>query len=59
MAKSKTDAQIMARLNRDAPEVLEAEVDFDALVKRIIRVTSGNIDPAQQRYKRTRFKSKP
>jgi ribosomal protein L4 len=36
MAKSKTDAQMIARLKREAPEVLEREVDFDALVVRVI-----------------------
>jgi hypothetical protein len=29
MAKSKTDAQMIARLKREAPEVLEVEVEVD------------------------------
>jgi hypothetical protein len=49
MAKSKTDAQMIARLKREAPEVLEREVDFDALVMRILTIDSDRIDPPRRR----------
>jgi hypothetical protein len=49
MAKSKTDAHMIARLKREAPEVLEAEVDFDALFTRIITVDLAGVGVAPKR----------
>jgi hypothetical protein len=53
MAKSKTDVQMIARLRREAPEVLEREVDFDALV---VKVTAefGCTGLNAKHHKRTR-----
>jgi hypothetical protein len=54
MAKSKTDAQIIARLKREAPEVvLEREVDFDAMVTRILSVTPKDTDLSSGKPRKT------
>ena len=55
MAKSKTDAQMIARLKREAPEALEREVDFDALVTRVVTVISDVVSPAQHRKRKRRI----
>ena len=53
MAKSKTDVQIIARLKREAPEVLERGLDFDALVARILEaVTVEGKGPRKKPHKR-------
>jgi len=36
MAQRKTDKQTLAQLIKESPEVLEREVDFDALVVKVI-----------------------
>ncbi len=43
MVKSKTDAQMLARLKREAPEVLEREVDFDALVITVLKAETVEV----------------
>jgi hypothetical protein len=53
-AKSKTDAQMIARLEREAPEVLEREVDFDALVERVLIISPNVSGTTQQRRKHKR-----
>jgi hypothetical protein len=48
MAKSKTDSQVIARLKREAPETLDRDVDFDALISRIIGGDSIGFIPSSQ-----------
>lgn len=52
MAKSKTDAQMIARLKRETPEVLEVEVECDALVMRVI--SSGLVGTSSVTERRLR-----
>jgi hypothetical protein len=56
MAKSKTDAQMIACLKREASEVLEGEVDFDALVERVVAINPSGVSLG--RYKRRRAVTK-
>lgn len=49
MAKKKTDAQVVAHLKRHAPHLLEAEIDFDALVTQVISVDPDSIGLTSKR----------
>jgi hypothetical protein len=52
MAKPKTAKQTLAQLTKESPEVLEREVNFDALVMRIITIDPDRVVPAPKREKR-------
>lgn len=52
MGKKKTDAQVVANLKRHAPHILEAEVDFDALVTKVISADPGRIGLTSKRRKK-------
>ncbi len=45
---------MIARLEREAPEVLEREVDFDALVERVLIISPNVSGTTQQRRKHKR-----
>ena len=51
MAKKKTDAQVVAHLKRHAPHILEGEVDFDALVTKVISADPDNLGFTSKRRK--------
>ena len=54
MAKKKTYTQVVAHLKRHAPHILEGEVDFDALVTKVISADPGRIGLSHpKRRKRT------
>ena len=52
MGKAKTDKEFLERLRKEAPEVLEAEVDFD---EHVMRALKANFKPAR-RAKSTKHK---
>jgi hypothetical protein len=57
--KHLTDEEIVARLEKNAPEVLSAKVDFDALMGRVL--AAGSVDtgrPFKRRRKSTAQKTK-
>jgi hypothetical protein len=59
MAKKKTDAQVVAHLKRHAPHILEAEIDFDALVTKVISADPDSLGfTSKRRQKRQRATTK-
>lgn len=52
MAKAKTDKAFLERLAREAPSVLDAEVNFDATVERVLRAPPGK--PKKRKRKERR-----
>jgi hypothetical protein len=58
--KHLTDEEIVARIEKDAPEVLSAKVNFDALVGKVLAAGSVDIGRApKQRKQRASQKPKP
>ena len=51
MGKKKTDAQVVAHLKRHAPHILEGEIDFDALVTKIISADPDSVGLTSKRRK--------
>ena len=58
MAKKKTDAQVVAHLKRHAPHILESEIDFDALVTKVISADPDRLGFTSKRRKERRNKTK-
>ena len=58
MGKKKTDAQVVAHLKRHAPHILEGEIDFDALVTKVISADPGCVGLITKRRK-PKPKAKP
>jgi hypothetical protein len=56
MAKKKTDAQVVAHLKRHAPHILEAEIDFDALVSKVLSADLSSTQTTSAKERKTRRK---
>jgi hypothetical protein len=54
MATAKTDKAFLERLAREAPHLLDAEVDFEASVTRVVRADPGDVERRpRKRMRRT------
>ncbi len=49
MTKPKTDEQLLKRLRKEAPEVLEAKVDFNAAITKVLRADPSHVDRRMER----------
>ena len=58
MSKPKTDVALLKRLKKTAPHVLEAKVDFDAIITKALAANPGDVDRHMERI-RAVVKAKP
>jgi len=56
MARSKSDSRLLVRLKHDAPEVLDAELDFDAVTVRLLKTPKANRKAVAKEARRNRIK---
>jgi len=62
MSKPKTDVALLKRLKKTAPHVLEAKVDFDAIITKALAANPGDVDRHMERLRadaKTKSKAGP
>jgi hypothetical protein len=57
MARHKTDKQTLAQLTKEVPEVFGAEVDFDAVVMRVLAVGPDSAHESRKSRQKRRVTS--
>ncbi len=58
MPKSPQETRLLKRLKREAPEVLEAEVDFDAVTERLLKAPQADREAVAKAAARARKRPK-